>query len=124
MPTIKEQLDHINQTIDANKKLSKRLTNLANKQTTIITKALENNLETTKVINGYLISIEPEPKSPNHYPRYDITIKKLTTIIPNHCHFNSSFVITDDGIKCAIKYNDQRLSHGQIEELIIKAFGF
>lgn len=124
MPTIKEQLDHINQTIDANKKLSTKLTNLANKQATIITKALENNLETAEIIDGYLISIEPEAKSPNQYPRYNIIIKKLIETIPNRCHFSSSFVITDNGIKCAINYNDQRLSHGQIEELIIKAFGF
>lgn len=124
MPTIKEQLDHIQEYTKDTEALAATLTDLANRNADVITKALKHNLKTCETIDGYLISIKPEPKSYNRYPRYNITIKEpMQTRLPI-CYFEGTFVATDTKIVCTVDINNQRLSHGQIEELITKAFGF
>ena len=124
MPTIKEQLDYLQQNAEETKKLTATLENSANQNADLIIKALEHDLKTKETIDGYLITITPEPKSPNRYPRYNITIEEpMQTRLPI-CYFKGSFVAIDDEIVCTVDTNNQRLSHGQIEELITKAFGF
>ena len=135
MPTIKEQIDLIQQNQEENKELEKKLQDILYKQQDLISTGLENNLSATNSIDGYTIKMTP--KNVKHNPfnncnAYEIIIEEpfksreplryVKVIIKK----DPKVVIDDDKllyIRCTIKENNQRLDHRQIIDYITQTFG-
>lgn len=136
MPTIKEQIDHIQQNQEENEQLKNELRNILYKQQDLISAGLENNLSATNSIDGYTIKMTPKnvKHNPfNSYNAYEIIIEEpfksrdplryVKAIVKKEPK-----VVLDDGklfnILCTIQENDQRLDHRQIIDFITQTFGF
>ena len=136
MPTIKEQLDLIQQNQEENEQLEKELQDILYKQQDLISTGLENNLSATNSIDGYTIKITP--KNVKHNPfnscnAYEIIIeepfksreplryvKAIVKKEPKGASLDDKLLY----IRCTIQENNQRLDHRQIIEYITKTFGF
>ena len=60
MPTIKEQIDLIQQNKEDNKQLENELQDILYEQQDLINTGLENNLSATNSIDGYTIKMTPK----------------------------------------------------------------
>lgn len=135
MPTIKEQIDLIQQNQEENKQLEKELQDILYEQQNLITTGLENNLSATKSIDGYTIKMTP--KNVKHNPfnscnAYEIIIEEpfksrdplryVKAIVKKE----PKGVSLDDKllyIRCTIQENNQRLDHRQIIDYVTQTFG-
>lgn len=136
MPTIKEQLDLIQQNQEENEQLEKELQDTLYEQQDLINTGLKNNLSATKSIDGYTIKMTPQNVKHNPYNSYNAYeiiieepfksrdplryVKAIVKKVPK--------VFIDDGklfnIRCTIQENNQRLDHRQIIDYITQTFGF
>lgn len=142
MPTIKEQIDLIQQNQEENKKLEKQIKNILNDHKDLIDTGLKHNLSTANTIDGYIIKITPQKRytiktTPQKQDSDDYSIYEI--IIEEHFKFRDPLyyfkaivkkepiVTTFDekqfDIYCNIQENNQRLDHRQIIEYITKTFG-
>ena len=135
MPTLKEQLNLIQQNQEENKQIEKELQDILYEHQDLISTGLENNLSATNSIDGYTIKMTP--KSVKHNPfnkcnAYEIIIEEhFKTREPLHyvkaiVKKEPKAVIDDDkllNIRCDIKENNQRLDNRQIIEYITQTFG-
>lgn len=135
MPTLKEQIDLIQQNQEKNEQLEKELQDTLYKQQDLISTGLENNLSATKSIDGYTINMTPKNVKHNPFNKcnaYEIIIEEpfktreplryVKTIIK----IEPKAVINDDkllNIRCTIQENNQRLDHRQIIDYITQTFG-
>lgn len=136
MPTIKEQIDFIQQDQEKNKQLEKELQDILYKQQELISAGLENNLSATNSIDGYIIKMTPQNTKHNPfngYNAYEIIIEEpfksreplryVKAIVKKE----PKGVSLDDkilNIHCDIQENNQRLDHRQIIDFITQTFGF
>lgn len=136
MPTIKEQIDLIQQSQEENEQLEKELQDILYRQQDLISAGLENNLSATNSIDGYTIKMTP--KNVKHNPfnscnAYEIIIEEpfksreplryVKAIVKKE----PKGISLDDkilNIRCNIKENNQRLDHRQIIDFITQTFGF
>ena len=136
MPTIKEQIDRIQQNQEENEQLKNELQNILYEHQDLISTGLENNLSATNSIDGYTIKMTP--KSVKHNPfnscnAYEIIIeepfksreplryvKAIVKKEPKGASLDDKILI----IRCDIQENNQRLDHRQIIEFITQTFGF
>ena len=136
MPTIKEQIDLIQQNKEDNKQLENELQDILYEQQDLITTGLENNLSATNYIDGYTIKMTP--KSVKHNPfdshnAYEIIIeepfksreplryvKAIVKKEPKGVSLDDKILI----IRCTIQENNQRLDRRQIIDFITQTFGF
>lgn len=136
MPTIKEQVDLIQQNQEENKQLEKELQDILYEQQDIITTGLENNLSATNSIDGYIIKMTPQNTKHNPfngYNAYEIIIEEpfksreplryVKAIVKKE----PKGISLDDkmlNIHCDIQENNQRLDYRQIIDFITQTFGF
>ena len=136
MPTIKEQIDLIQQDQEKNKQLEKELQDILYKQQDLISAGLENNLSATNSIDGYIIKMTPQNTKHNPfngYNAYEIIIEEpfksreplryVKAIVKKE----PKGISLDDkilNIHCDIQENNQRLDHRQIIDFITQTFGF
>lgn len=136
MPTIKEQIDFIQQDQEKNKQLEKELQDILYKHQDLINAGLENNLSATNSIDGYTIKMTPQniKHNPfNSYNAYEIIIeepfksreplryvKAIVKKEPKGASLDDKLLI----IRCDIQENNQRLDHRQIIDFITQTFGF
>lgn len=136
MPTIKEQIDLIQQSQEENEQLEKELQDILYRQQDLISAGLENNLSATNYIDGYTIKMTP--KSVKHNPfdshnAYEIIIeepfksreplryvKAIVKKEPKGASLDDKILI----IRCTIQENNQRLDRRQIIDFITRTFGF
>lgn len=136
MPTIKEQIDLIQQNKENNKQLENELQDILYEHQNLITTGLENNLSATNSIDGYTIKMTPKSVKHNpfdSYNAYEIIIEEhfktrdplcyLKTIIKKE-PIVTTFSEKECDIYCTIQENNQRLDHRQIINYITKTFGF
>ena len=71
MPTIKEQLDLIQQNQEENEQLEKELQDTLYEQQDLISTGLKNNLSATKSSDGYTIKMTPQNVKHNPYNSYN-----------------------------------------------------
>lgn len=135
MPTIKEQIDLIQQDQEKNKQLEKELQDILYKQQDLISTGLENNLSATNSIDGYTIKMTPKSVKHNpfdSYNAYEIIIEEpfksreplryVKAIVKKE----PKGISLDDkilNIRCTIQENNQRLDHRQIIDYITQTFG-
>ena len=135
MPTIKEQVERIQQNQEENEQLKNELRNILYEHQDLISTGLENNLSATNSIDGYIIKMTPQNTKHNPfngYNAYEIIIeepfksrdplryvKAIVKKVPK--------VFIDDGkllnIRCTIQENNQRLDNRQIIDFITQTFG-
>ena len=136
MPTIKEQIDRIQQNQEENEQLKNELRNILYEHQDLISTGLENNLSATNSIDGYTIKMAP--KNVKHNPfnscnAYEIIIEEpfksreplryVKAIVKKE----PKGISLDDkilNIHCDIQENNQRLDHRQIIDFITQTFGF
>lgn len=136
MPTIKEQIDLIQQDQEKNKQLEKELQDILYEHQDLISTGLENNLSATNSIDGYTIKMTP--KNVKHNPfnscnAYEIIIeepfksreplryvKAIVKKEPKGISLDDKILI----IRCTIQENNQRLDRRQIIDFITQTFGF
>lgn len=143
MPTIKEQIDFIQQDQEKNKQLEKELQNILSNHKDIIDTGLKHNLSATKTIDGYIIKITPQKRytikttpqkqDSDDYSIYEIIIEEhfktreplryLKAIIKK-VPIVTAFDEKEFDIYCTIQENNQRLDHRQIIDFITQTFGF
>ena len=133
MPTIKEQIEHIQQNQKNNKELEKQIKNILNDHKDLIDTSLKHNLSAANTIDGYIIKITPQKQNSDDYNTYKIIIEEhfktrdplryLNAIIKKE-PIITAFSEQDCDIYCDIQENNQRLDHRQIIEYITKTFGF
>ena len=135
MPTIKEQVERIQQNQEENEQLKNELRNILYKQQDLISTGLENNLSATNSIDGYTIKMTP--KNVKHNPfnscnAYEIIIEEpfksreplryVKAIVKKE----PKGISLDDkilNIHCDIQENNQRLDHRQIIDFITQTVG-
>ena len=135
MPTIKEQIDRIQQNQEENEQLKNELRNILYEHQDLISTGLENNLSATKSIDGYTIKMTP--KNVKHNPfnscnAYEIIIEEpfksreplryVKAIVKKE----PKGISLDDkilNIRCTIQENNQHLDHRQIIDYITQTFG-
>lgn len=136
MPTIKKQIDRIQQNQEENEQLKNELRNILYEHQDLISTGLENNLSATNSIDGYTIKMTP--KNVKHNPfnscnAYEIIIEEpfksreplryVKAIVKKE----PKGISLDDkilNIHCDIQENNQRLDHRQIIDFITQTFGF
>lgn len=136
MPTIKEQIDRIQQNQEENEQLKNELRNTLYEHQDLISTGLEKNLSATNSIDGYTIKMTP--KNVKHNPfnscnAYEIIIEEpfksreplryVKAIVKKE----PKGISLDDkilNIHCDIQENNQRLDHRQIIDFITQTFGF
>lgn len=135
MPTIKEQIDLIQQNKEDNKQLENELQDILYEHQNLITTGLENNLSATNSIDGYTIKMTPKSVKHNpfdSYNAYEIIIeepfksreplryvKAIVKKEPKGVSLDDKILI----IRCNIQENNQRLDHRQIIDFITQTFG-
>lgn len=135
MPTIKEQIDRIQQNQEENEQLKNELRNILYEHQDLINTGLENNLSATNSIDGYTIKMTP--KNVKHNPfnscnAYEIIIEEpfksreplryVKAIVKKE----PKGISLDDkilNIRCTIQENNHRLDHRQIIDYITQTFG-
>lgn len=135
MPTIKEQIDRIQQNKEENEQLKNELRNILYEHQDLISTGLKNNLSATNSIDGYTIKMTP--KNVKHNPfnscnAYEIIIEEpfksreplryVKAIVKKE----PKGISLDDkilNIRCDIQENNQRLDHRQIIDFITQTFG-
>ena len=135
MPTIKEQVERIQQNQEENEQLKNELRNILYEHQDLISTGLENNLSATNSIDGYTIKMTP--KNVKHNPfnscnAYEIIIEEpfksreplryVKAIVKKE----PKGISLDDkilNIRCTIQENNQRLDHRQIIDYITQTFG-
>lgn len=135
MPTIKEQIDRIQQNQEENEQLKNELRNILYEHQDLISTGLENNLSATNSIDGYTIKMTP--KNVKHNPfnscnAYEIIIeepfksreplryvKAIVKKEPKGTSLDDKILI----IRCDIQENNQRLDNRQIIDYITQTFG-
>lgn len=135
MPTIKKQIDRIQQKQEENEQLKNELRNILYEHQDLISTGLENNLSATNSIDGYTIKMTP--KNVKHNPfnscnAYEIIIEEpfksreplryVKAIVKKE----PKGISLDDkilNIRCTIQENNQRLDHRQIIDYITQTFG-
>lgn len=135
MPTIKEQVERIQQNQEENEQLKNELRNILYEHQDLISTGLENNLSATNSIDGYTIKMTP--KNVKHNPfnscnAYEIIIEEpfksreplryVKAIVKKE----PKGISLDDkmlNIHCDIQENNQRLDHHQIIDFITQTFG-
>lgn len=136
MPTIKEQIDLIQQSQEENEQLEKELQDILYRQQDLISAGLENNLSATNSIDGYTIKMTP--KNVKHNPfnscnAYEIIIeepfksREPSRYVKAIVKKEPKVISLDDkilNIRCDIQENNQRLDHRQIIDFITRTFGF
>ena len=136
MPTIKEQIDLIQQSQEENEQLEKELQDILYRQQDLISAGLENNLSATNSIDSYTIKMTP--KNVKHNPfnscnAYEIIIeepfksRKPWRYVKAIVKKEPKGISLDDkilNIRCDIQENNQRLDHRQIIDFITQTFGF
>lgn len=135
MPTIKEQIDLIQQNKEDNKQLENELQDILYEQQDLISAGLENNLSATNSIDGYTIKMAP--KNVKHNPfnscnAYEIIIEEHFKTRDPLCYLKAivkkepivtAFDEKQFDIYCTIQENNQRLDHRQIIDFITQTFG-
>lgn len=143
MPTIKEQIDLIQQNQEENEQLEKELQNILINHKDIIDTGLKHNLSAAKTIDGYIIKITPQkrytikttPQKQNSddYSIYEIIIEehfktrdplRYFKAIIKKVPIVTAFSENQFDIHCDIQENNQRLDHRQIIDFITQTFGF
>lgn len=143
MPTLKEQIDLIQQNQENNKELEKQLKSLLNDHKDLIDTGLKHNLSAANTIDGYIIKITPQKRytikttpqkqDNDNYNIYEIIIEEHFKTRDPLCYFKAivkkePIVTTFDekqfNIYCDIQKNNQRLDHRQIIDFITQTFGF
>ena len=135
MPTIKEQIDRIQQNQEENEQLKNELRNILYEHQDLISTGLENNLSATNSIDGYTIKMTP--KNVKHNPfnscnAYEIIIEEpfksreplryVKAIVKKE----PKGISLDDkirNIRYHIQENNQHLDHRQIIDFITQTFG-
>lgn len=135
MPTIKEQIDRIQQNQEENEQLKNELRNILYEHQDLISTGLEKNLSATNSIDSYTIKMTP--KNVKHNPfnscnAYEIIIeepfksreplryvKAIVKKEPKGISLNDKIL----NIRCTIQENNQRLDHRQIIDYITQTFG-
>lgn len=136
MPTIKEQIDLIQQSQEENEQLEKELQDILYRQQDLISAGLENNLSATNSIDGYTIKMTPKNVKHNPFNKcnaYEIIIeesfksreplryvKAIVKKEPKAVMFDDKLL----DIRCTIQENNQRLDSRQIINYITQTFGF
>lgn len=133
MPTIKEQIDLIQQNQENNKELEKQIKNILNDHKDLIDIGLKHNLSATNAIDDYIIKITPQKQDSDDYSAYEIIIEEHFKTRDPLCYFKiivkkvpivTAFDEKEFDIYCTIQENNQRLDNRQIIEYITKTFGF
>ena len=133
MPTLKEQIDLIQQNQENNKKLEKQIKNILNDPKDLIDIGLKHNLSAANTIDGYIIKITPQKQNSNNHNAYEIIIEEHFKTRDPLCYFKAIVkkepIVTAFGenqfdIYCNIKENNQRLDNRQIIDFITQTFGF
>lgn len=142
MPTIKEQIDFIQQNQEKNKELEKQLKNILINHKNLIDTGLKHNLSAAKTIDGYFIKITPQKRytikttpqkqDSDDYSIYEIIIEEHFKTRDPLCYFKAivkkepivtTFSENQFDIYCNIQENNQRLDHRQIIDYITQTFG-
>lgn len=143
MPTIKEQIDLIQQSQEKNEQLEKKLQDILTNHKDLINTSLKHNLSAVKTIDGYFIKITPQKRytikttpqkqDSDDYSIYEIIIEEHFKTRDPLCYFKMivkkepKAVMFDDkllNIRCTIQENNQRLDNRQIIDFITQTFGF
>lgn len=133
MPTLKEQIDLIQQNQENNKELKKQIKNILNDHKDLIDIGLKHNLSAANTIDGYIIKITPQKQNSNNHNTYEIIIEEHFKFRDPLCYFKAIIkkepIVTTSGekecdIHCDIQENNQRLDHRQIIDFITQTFGF
>lgn len=143
MPTIKEQIDLIQQNKEDNKQLENELQNILINHKDLIDTGLKHNLSAAKTIDGYIIKITPQKRytikttpqkqDSDDYSIYEIIIEEHFKTRDPLCYFKiivkkepivTAFDEKEFDIYCTIQENNQRLDHRQIIDFITQTFGF
>lgn len=135
MPTIKEQIDLIQQNKEDNKQLENELQDILYEHQDLINTGLENNLSATNSIDGYIIKMTPQNTKHNpfnSYNAYEIIIeepfksreplryvKAIVKKEPKGISLDNKIL----NIHCDIQENNQRLDNRQIIDYITQTFG-
>ena len=132
MPTIKEQLDLIQQDQENNKDLEKQIKDIFDDHKDLIDTGLKHNLSAANTIDGYIIKITPQKLNSNEYNTYEIIIEEhfktrdplryLKAIVKKE-PIVTAFDEKQFDIYCTIQENNQRLDHRQIIDFITQTFG-
>lgn len=142
MPTIKEQIDLIQQNQEENEQLEKELQNILINHKDIIDTGLKHNLSAAKTIDGYIIKITPKKRytikttpqkqDNDDYSIYEIIIEehfktrdplRYFKAIIKKVPIVTAFSENQFDIYCNIQENNQHLDHRQIIEYITQTFG-
>lgn len=133
MPTLKEQIDLIQQNQENNKELEKQIKNILNDHKDLIDIGLKHNFSAANTIDGYIIKITPQKQNSNNHNAYKIIIEEHFKTRDPLCYLKAivkkePIVTTFDekqfNIYCDIQKNNQRLDHRQIIDFITQTFGF
>lgn len=133
MPTLKEQIDLIQQNQENNKELKKQIKNILNDHKDLIDIGLKHNLSAANTIDGYIIKITPQKQNSNNHNTYEIIIEEHFKFRDPLCYFKAIIkkepIVTTSSekecdIHCDIQENNQRLDHRQIIDFITQTFGF
>lgn len=133
MPTIKEQVERIQQNQENNKELEKQIKNILNDHKDLIDTGLKHNLSAANTIDGYIIKITPQKQDSDDYNVYEIIIEehfktrdplRYFKIIVKKESIVTAFSENQFDIHCDIQENNQRLDHRQIIDFITQTFGF
>lgn len=132
MPTLKEQIDLIQQNQENNKELEKQIKNILNDHKDLIDIGLKHNLSAANTIDGYIIKITPQKQNSNNHNAYEIIIEEpfksreplryVKAIVKKE----PKGISLDDkilNIRCDIQENNQRLDHRQIIDFITQTVG-
>lgn len=133
MPTLKEQIDLIQQNQENNKELEKQIKNILNDHKDLIDIGLKHNLSAANTIDGYIIKITPQKQNSNNHNAYEIIIEepfksreplRYVKAIVKKEPIVTAFDEKQFDIYCTIQKNNQRLDHRQIIDFITQTFGF
>lgn len=133
MPTLKEQIDLIQQNQENNKELEKQIKNILNDHKDLIDIGLKHNLSAANTIDGYIIKITPQKQNSNNHNAYEIIIEepfksreplRYVKAIVKKEPIVTAFDEKQFDIYCTIQENNQRLDHRQIIDFITQTFGF
>lgn len=132
MPTLKEQIDLIQQNQKNNKELEKQIKNILNDHKDLIDIGLKHNLSAANTIDGYIIKITPQKQNSNNHNAYEIIIEepfksreplRYVKAIVKKEPIVTAFDEKQFDIYCTIQENNQRLDHRQIIDFITQTFG-
>ena len=132
MPTLKEQIDLIQQNQENNKELEKQIKNILNDHKDLIDIGLKHNLSAANTIDGYIIKITPQKQNSNNHNAYEIIIEepfksreplRYVKAIVKKEPIVTTFDEKQFDIYCTIQENNQRLDHRQIIDFITQTVG-